>query len=182
MDAFNGYNQISIHLDHHTKTVFITLWGNFVYTKMAFVLHNAPLFFKTMVTHTFGPTLLNFLHHVFRDDFSNFIGTRCYSPVEKLQEDLHQLALVFEKHRHVRLKLNPNKCQFLVFRGKILGQVVLAKGLTLNPDKVIAILYLSQPVNPKGTQSFVGHKTIIAISFECMQVLPYSSPTSLPSP
>ena len=156
MDGFSGYNQIAIHPDHQAKTAFVTPWGTFVYTKMAFGLQNAPPTFNRVVQKTFGPYLLQFLR-VFMDDFSNFTGAHCSRPVDCFEEHLHQLSLIFDRCRQVCLKLNPNKCHFLVLQGTLLGHVVLAKGLAPDPDKIVAILRLPPPVNMKDTQSFVGH-------------------------
>ena len=128
----------------------------FIYTKMDFGLRNAPPTFNRVVQYTFGPLLLTFLR-VFMDDFSNFTGTHCSTAVENFEEHLSQLAEVFDKCRKVKLKLNPNKCHFLVTQGTLLGHIVSAKGLAPDLDKVIAILRLPPPLNPKGAQSFVGH-------------------------
>ena len=36
MDGFSGYNQVAIHPVDQLKTAFVTPWGTFIYTKMAF--------------------------------------------------------------------------------------------------------------------------------------------------
>jgi hypothetical protein len=38
MDAYSGYHQISLTVDDEEKTMFITPFGIFYYTKMAFGL------------------------------------------------------------------------------------------------------------------------------------------------
>jgi hypothetical protein len=40
LDAYSGYHQISLAIDDEEKTAFITPFGIFCYTKMAFVLKN----------------------------------------------------------------------------------------------------------------------------------------------
>jgi hypothetical protein len=37
LDAYSGYHQISLAVDDEEKTAFITLFGIFCYTKMAFI-------------------------------------------------------------------------------------------------------------------------------------------------
>ena len=96
MDGFSGYNQVAIHPADQAKTAFITPWGTFIYTKMAFGLRNAPPTFNRIVQITFGPLLLSFLR-VFMDDFSNFTGIHSSTPTEAFQEHLLQLAAIFDK-------------------------------------------------------------------------------------
>jgi hypothetical protein len=40
LDAYSGYHQISLAIDDEEKTTFITPFGIFCYTKMAFGLKN----------------------------------------------------------------------------------------------------------------------------------------------
>ena len=60
---------------------------------------------------------------------------------------MEYLAFVFKICKEVRLKLNPNKCHFLVLEGTLLGHIVSSKDLAPNLDKVIAILKLLPLVN-----------------------------------
>jgi hypothetical protein len=40
LDAYSGYHQISLTIDDEEKTIFITPFGVFCYTKMVFILKN----------------------------------------------------------------------------------------------------------------------------------------------
>jgi hypothetical protein len=40
LDAYSGYHQISLAIDEEVKTTFITPFGIFYYTKMAFRIKN----------------------------------------------------------------------------------------------------------------------------------------------
>jgi hypothetical protein len=51
LDAYSGYHQISLAVDDEEKTVFITPFGIFYYTKMAFRLKNGGAIYQKCV-HT----------------------------------------------------------------------------------------------------------------------------------
>jgi hypothetical protein len=45
--------------------------------------------------------------------------------------------------------MNPNKCEFMVFLGMILGFIVSKKGKLPNPKKIQAIINMPPPKNPQ---------------------------------
>jgi hypothetical protein len=51
LDAYSGYHQISLAVDNEEKTAFITPFGIFYYTKMAFGLKNGGATYQKCV-HT----------------------------------------------------------------------------------------------------------------------------------
>jgi hypothetical protein len=51
LDAYSGYHQISLAIDDEEKTAFITPFGIFCYTKMAFGLKNGGATYQKYV-HT----------------------------------------------------------------------------------------------------------------------------------
>ena len=64
-------------------------------------------------------------------------------------EDHHDhLKRVFLKCRKFGLSLNPKKSLFDMKEGKILGNIVLAKGVRIDPRRVEAIQTLS-PLDPR---------------------------------
>ena len=60
------------------------------------------------------------------------------------------LRQVFIKCRDFDMSLNPSKCVFAKNRGKLLGHIILGDGLTIDPERVKAILSLSLPNHKKG--------------------------------
>jgi hypothetical protein len=48
LDAYLGYHQINLAIDDEEKTAFITSFGIFCYTKMAFVLKNGGLHIRSV--------------------------------------------------------------------------------------------------------------------------------------
>ena len=56
---------------------------------------------------------------------------------------------MFERVRKYRLRLNPAKCTFGVKYVKLLSFVISQKGIEVDPDKVKAILEMSEPRTKK---------------------------------
>ena len=46
-----------------------------------------------------------------------------------------------------QLRLNPKKCAFGVTSGKLLGYIILEKGIEVDPEKVQAIMDMPPPKN-----------------------------------
>ena len=60
------------------------------------------------------------------------------------------------KCRKYGLSLNPKKSHFVVQEGKLLGHLVSADGIRIDPERVKAILKISLPRSKKDVQSFIG--------------------------
>ena len=54
-------------------------------------------------------------------------------------DHLHHLRRVFLKCRRFGMPLNPKKSQFALSEGKLLGHIVSAKGVRIDPVRVEAI-------------------------------------------
>ena len=67
LDAFLGYNQVSIDAKDQHKTIFAKEWGIFAYKVMPFGLKNALATFQRLTIHAFGEYLQVFLE-IFVDD------------------------------------------------------------------------------------------------------------------
>jgi hypothetical protein len=62
---------------------------------------------------------------------------------------LDNLALVFDRLRLTRTKLNPDKCVFGVTVGKLLGFLVSYRGIETNPEKIRTIEAMLPPAHIK---------------------------------
>ena len=74
----------------------------------------------------------------------------------KKRKDLEDLQETFTNLKKANLKLNPKKCTFLFHKGKILGCIILAKGIEPNQDKVQAVLNMKILENIKDVQKLIG--------------------------
>jgi hypothetical protein len=74
----------------------------------------------------------------------------------KKETPIQDLAETFSNIRRAQLKLNPEKCVFGVQRGRVLGCLVLVKGIEANPDKINTIVHMKPPRLKKEVQRFTG--------------------------
>jgi hypothetical protein len=66
------------------------------------------------------------------------------------------LEQAFERLRGKHIKLNPEKCVFVVLRGMLLGFIISKLGIEANPEKISAILSMGPIQNLKGVQRITG--------------------------
>ena len=147
MDAFSGYNQISMDPDDQEKTSFVTAQRTYCYRVMPFGLKNAGATYQRLVNRMFqkqiGATM-----EVYIDDML----------VKSTTADLHiaHLSEAFMILRNYNMKLNPSKCAFGVSAGKFLGFIVNHRGIEANPDKIKALLGMPSPSGIKEVQRLTG--------------------------
>jgi hypothetical protein len=129
------------------QTTFITVNGLFCYVSMPYCLKNVlPTFVCTM--HKTFDDLIRDLVEVYVDDIVVKIKSRASL--------LDNLALVFDRLRSTRTKLNPDKCVFGVTVGKMLGFLVSYRGIEANPEKIKTIKAMQPPVCIKDVQKLMG--------------------------
>jgi hypothetical protein len=77
-------------------------------------------------------------------------------------EDLNQNFQQLRKHN---MRLNPAKCTFGVRSGKLVGFMLLERGIEVNPNKWRAITEMHSPKSVKEVQQLTGR---IAALSRCM--------------
>ena len=147
MDAFSGYNQISMDPDDQEKTSFITAQGTYCYPVMPFGLKNAGATYQRLVNRMFEKQIGTTME-VYIDDML----------VKSTTAELHiaHLSEVFQILRNYNMKLNPSKCAFGVSVEKFLGFIVNHRGIEANPDKIKAVLDMPSPLGIKEVQRLSG--------------------------
>jgi len=130
MDAFSGYNQIQIKPKDQHKTTFICPWGTFAYRKMSFGLKNVGATFQWAMYFSFHD-----LKHIVEPYLDDLASRSC-----KRADHPTHIWLIFEWCRCYQIHLNPNKCNFWVMSGCLLGFIVLTIGIMVDPLKVEAIV------------------------------------------
>ena len=140
IDAFSGYNEISMDPDDQEKTLFVTGQGTYCYRVMPFGLKNAGATYQRLVNKM----------------FQKQIGTtmEVYMLIKSTTAELHiaHLSEAFQILRKYNMKLNPAKCAFGVSAEKFLGFIVNNRGLEANPDKIKAVLDMPSPSSIKEVQ------------------------------
>ena len=147
MDAFSGYNQISMDPNDQEKTSFVTAQGTYCYRVMPFGLKNAGATYQRLVNRMFQKQIGTTME-VYIDDML----------VKSITAGLHiaHLSETFQILRDYNMKLNPAKCAFGVSAGKFLGFIVNHRGIEANPDKIKALLDMPSPSGIKEVQRLTG--------------------------
>ena len=147
MDAFSGYNHISMDPDDQEKTSFVTAQGTYCYRVMQFGLKNARATYQRLVNRMFQKQI-GVTMEVYIDDML----------VKSTIAELHivHLSEAFQILRNYNMKLNPTKCAFGVSAGKFLGFIVNHRGIEANPDKIKTVLDMPSPSGIKEVQRLTG--------------------------
>jgi hypothetical protein len=136
LDTYSGYHQITFVIDDVEKTTFITSFGIFCYTKMAFNLKNGEVTYQKDVQIILEPQIGQSIE-AYIDD--------AVVKLKKHGDMLEDLKEIFDNLHKYKMKANPKKCVFIVSSGKLLGYMVLARGIDANQKKVEVIKQLQPP-------------------------------------
>ena len=71
-------------------------------------------------------------------------------------QHVSDLRSIFEVLREYKLRLNASKCSFGISLGKVLGCMVIHRGIEVNHDQIKEINDLQSPWNPKEVQKLTG--------------------------
>ena len=113
---------------------------------MQFRLSNAGSSFCHLMEHCLGDQRFVILL-LYLDDICIFAPT--------INDMLDHIQLVFNRLKQFNLKIKPKKCQFFSTSVLFLGHVLLAEGISGNPEKVEKVRTWPVPKNTKEVQSFL---------------------------
>ena len=153
MDAFFGYNQISMDPDDQEKTSFVTTQGTYCYRVMPFGLKNAGATYHRLVNRMFQKHIGATMEVYIDDMLVKSIATKSH---------IAHLSEVFQILRNYNMKLNPAKCAFGVSAGKFLGFIVNRQGIETNPNKIKVVLDMPSPLGIKEVQRLTGRITTLS--------------------
>jgi len=124
LDCFIGYHQITINQQDKEKTNFITPFGTYYFRRMPEELRNA------------GSTFARMTVEVFKEDKTISAYVDDIVVQSKLKQDhIKDFRKAFSNLHNAGLNLNSKKCIFGVSKGKLLGYLVLIRGIEANPGK-----------------------------------------------
>ena len=147
IDLRTGYHQLRVREADIPKTTLRTRYGHFEFTVMPFGLTNALATFMDLMHRVFQPYLDQFLV-VFVDDIL------IYSQSEEEHEDHLRVILQLLRDDHLYAKFS--KCEFWLTEVGFLGHVVLASGVSVDPEKVEAVMSWERPKSVFEIRSFLG--------------------------
>jgi hypothetical protein len=147
LDGFYGYNQIKVKREDRFITTFITRWGTFSYERIPFGLSNAGATFQRAMQIAFDDFISKIIH-IYIDDLTVYSKNRSYH--------FGHLRKILMRCRKFVISLNPYKSIFGVTEGNLLGHIVSYSGISIDPERINAILNLPAPTSKKEVQSFMG--------------------------
>ena len=129
------------------KTAFSTKDGQYCFKRMPFGIAAAPATFQELMVRVLGE--LNWKEAVvYLDDILIFAKDK--------EEHLKRIEHVFSKIKQSGLRINPDKCHFLVEKTKFLGYVISRDGIETDQTKIDAISKFQNPSCVKHLRSFLG--------------------------
>ena len=146
-DLRAGYHQIRVQEEDIPKTAFRTHEGHYEFVVMPFGLTNAPTTFQSLMNDLFRPYLRKFIL-VFFDDILVYSKT--------WKDHLLHLQIVFHIFATNQLFAKASKCQFGVPQVRYLGHIITASGVSVEPDKVQAVVAWPTPSTARGVRGFLG--------------------------
>ena len=147
IDLRTGYHQLRVRETDIPKTAFRTRYGHFEFTVMPFGLTNAPVAFMDLMHRVFQPYLDQFVV-VFVDYIL------IYSQSEGEHE--YHLRIVLQLLRDHQLYAKFSKYEFWLTEVRFLGHVVSASGVSVDPEKVEAVMSWERPKSVFKIRSFLG--------------------------
>ncbi len=149
LDLRNAYHLVRIKEGDEWKTAFNTPIGHFEYRVLPFGLVNAPAVFQALVNDVLRD-MLNIFVFVYLDDILIFSPT--------LQVHVQHVRRVLQRLLENRLFVKAEKCMFHAQSVTFLGSVVSAEGISMDPDKVraVIVLPLRLPLSPLLRLAFLG--------------------------
>ncbi|KAL0540156.1 hypothetical protein IC582_024386 [Cucumis melo] len=147
IDLRSGYHQLKVRESDIAKTAFRTRYGHYEFRVMPFGLTNAPAVFMDLMNRIFHRYLDQFVI-VFIDDIL------VYS-VDRESHEEH-LRIVLQTLREKQLYAKFSKCEFWLEQVVFLGHVVSAKGVSVDPQKVEAVVNWERPISATEVRSFLG--------------------------
>ena len=80
---------------------------------------------------------------------------------KEASDHIKHLGDMFKILRKYRIKLNPQKCVFVVESGEFIGFIVNHRGIEANPAKIQALLEMKSSTCVKQVQSLTGRITTL---------------------
>ncbi|KAL0541846.1 hypothetical protein IC582_021914 [Cucumis melo] len=146
IDLRSGYHQLKVRESDIAKTAFRTRYEHYEFRVMPFGLTNAPAVFMDLMNRIFHQYLDHFMT-VFVDDIL------VYSIDRESREE--HLRIVLQTLRDKQLYAKFSKCEFWLEQVVFLGYVVSAKGVSVDPQKVEAVVNWERPTSATEVRSFL---------------------------
>jgi hypothetical protein len=147
LDLASGFHQVPLREEDRPKTPFSTPDGHFEYCCIPQGIFCAPATFARLMNRV----------------LSGLVGTKALVYLDdiivwgaNLQEHNAKLFEVFDRLRVHRLKIQPDKCEFMRKEVCYLGHRITAEGVRPDERKVNAVRNFPVPTNTRKLKAFLG--------------------------
>ncbi|XP_028092882.1 uncharacterized protein LOC114293061 [Camellia sinensis] len=147
IDLRLGYHQLKVKVEDVEKTIFRTRYGHYEFLVMPFGVTNAPAAFMDLINRVFKQFLDEFIV-VLIDDIL------IYSKIMEEHENHMRIALQTLREKKLYTKLS--KCEFWLGSVAFMGHVINKDGITMDLEKIEAIVDWPRPTNVSEVRSFLG--------------------------
>lgn len=147
IDLTAGYWQCPLAEKSRAITAFLYRGRNYQFRVLPFGLVNSIAEFQKILDKILGPEILQFTA-LYVDDI--------HIMSKNFQEHMQHLETIFKVFLEHNVKINVKKSQFLNTKTKFLGHIISEQGITMDPDKVLAVQKFQPPKNKKQIQAFLG--------------------------
>ncbi|TYK01017.1 reverse transcriptase [Cucumis melo var. makuwa] len=145
IDLRSGYHQLKVKESDIAKTTFRMRYRHYEFRVMSFGLTNAPAVFMDLMDRIFHQYLDQFVI-VFIDDIL------VYSVDREAHEE--HLRIVLQAVRDKQLYTKFSKCEFWLEQVVFFRHVVSTKGVSVNPQKVEAVVNWERPTSATKNAKF----------------------------
>jgi hypothetical protein len=142
-----GCHQLRIKEGGIPKITFRTRFGHYKFVVVPFGLTNAPIVFMSLMNDVFWKYLDHFVQ-VFLEDIL------IYSKNEREHEEHLRVVVSYLREKKFYGKLS--KCFFFQKEIHYLGHIIFGEGISVDPEKVNAIMEWPVPKNAHEVRSFMG--------------------------
>ncbi|KAA0058337.1 DNA/RNA polymerases superfamily protein [Cucumis melo var. makuwa] len=147
IDLSSGYHQLKVRESDIAKTTFRMRYGHYEFRVMPCGLTNALAVFIDLMNRIFHQYLVQFVI-MFIDDIL----------VYSIDREAHEehLRIVLKTLRDKQLYAKFSKCEFWLEQIVFFGHVVSTKGVSVDPQKVEAVVNWDRPTSATEVRSFLG--------------------------
>jgi len=150
LDLRSAFHCLKVEESSMKYTAFQSHLGQFEFTRSPFGISTVPSHMVRLMglilSEKKGPLMKSALAYI--DD------VLCYSA--SVEEHFVHLWEIFQRFRDSQMRLNPKKCNFLLSELIFLGNLLNAKGVGPDPDKVKAMLEFPIPTTQKKLKGALG--------------------------
>ena len=166
LDCNSGFYQIPLSNESMLLTTFTTPYGRWCYTRLPFGISSASEVYQRK------------MNDILRD----LDGVQCLIDdvlvygKDKTEHDA-RLHSVLDRFRRANVTLN-DKCEFGVTQIKFAGHVISSDGISVDPNKLTAIINMTPPTDATGMRCFMGRQLRSTVPTTTASLQPQTPDTS----